>query len=254
MAHTKMPSGIKGLLDTGYFADLTIKHGARSWAVHKSIVCSQSEFFIQACTGNFREATERIIDLSCDDFDAVNSMVHFLYKRRYEPPKGSASKGVHHIIVYALADKYNIQYLKTLAAQSFKSYISEDWKSPVFATYLTEIYDNGPESSTLKDAIMNVVIAHSDELYGSSAPATYKDFQNAADILPEFAYTICNAIVAKNAAKQKATVIQTEYKCPKCSFVVMARLPTNLPIVCCMNCGKGSGRATWKFTSTLQGW
>ena len=58
------------------YADLTITCNYRQWAVHKAIICSRSGFFDGACSSQFREAGSGIIDLSEDDEEAVEQMIH----------------------------------------------------------------------------------------------------------------------------------------------------------------------------------
>lgn len=60
----------------GKFSDLTITCNYKQWAVHKAIICSRSGFFDGACSHQFREANTGVIDLSEDDEDAVEQMIH----------------------------------------------------------------------------------------------------------------------------------------------------------------------------------
>lgn len=67
----------------GKYADLTITCNYKQWACHKAIVCSRSGFFDGACSSTFREGNSGIIDISEDDEDAVEQMIHFFYYNDY---------------------------------------------------------------------------------------------------------------------------------------------------------------------------
>ena len=67
------------LLEIGKYSDLTILCGEKKYAVHRAIICSRSGFFDGACSNPFREAETGIINLSEDDPDAVDYMVHCMY-------------------------------------------------------------------------------------------------------------------------------------------------------------------------------
>ncbi|KAK0252130.1 hypothetical protein LTR91_005568 [Friedmanniomyces endolithicus] len=77
----------------GKYSDLTILCNYRQWAVHRAILCSRSGFFDGACGSEFAEADSRVIDLSEDDEEAVNLMIHFFYHLDYlnEPEQPRAT-------------------------------------------------------------------------------------------------------------------------------------------------------------------
>lgn len=60
----------------GKYSDLTITCNYRQWAVHRAIICSRSGFFDGACSNQFLESNTGIIDLSEDDEEAVEQMIH----------------------------------------------------------------------------------------------------------------------------------------------------------------------------------
>jgi hypothetical protein len=58
------------------YSDLTIVCGANSYPVHRALLATRSSFFEGACRNSFKEAETGIINLSEDDIEAVEHMVH----------------------------------------------------------------------------------------------------------------------------------------------------------------------------------
>ncbi|KAF1988781.1 hypothetical protein K402DRAFT_19785 [Aulographum hederae CBS 113979] len=79
----ELMSALATLLEAGKYSDLTIICGARRFQVHRAIICSRSGFFDGACSNPFREAETGIIDLSEDDEEAVEHMIHYFYHLDY---------------------------------------------------------------------------------------------------------------------------------------------------------------------------
>jgi hypothetical protein len=69
------------LLEIGKYSDLTILCGEKKYQVHRAIICSRSGFFDGACSNAFREAETGVIDLSEDDHEAVDLMIHCRQRR-----------------------------------------------------------------------------------------------------------------------------------------------------------------------------
>jgi len=61
---------------TGNYSDLTIVCGAKRYPVHRALLATRSPFFEGACRNGFREAQSGLVDLSEDDAEAVEHMVH----------------------------------------------------------------------------------------------------------------------------------------------------------------------------------
>jgi len=82
-ASYELMNALKTLLEIGKYSDLTILCGSKKYAVHRAIICSRSGFFDGACSNPFREAETGVIDLSEDDPEAVDHMVHYFYHLDY---------------------------------------------------------------------------------------------------------------------------------------------------------------------------
>ncbi|TID13050.1 hypothetical protein E6O75_ATG09999 [Venturia nashicola] len=189
------------LFELGKYSDLTITSGIRRYAVHKAIVCSRSGFFDGACSNPFKESESGTIDLSEDDPEAVDHMVHYFYHLEYlttprvqpqgttlssplaspisqkhlsfdsiidenhsevdeiesaaeQQAKGSASNLTLHAKVYAIAEKYGIQGLKTMAKNKFSAQMAYHWDSPEVPLAIQEVYETTVDSDRgLRDVI-----------------------------------------------------------------------------------------------------
>ena len=74
-----LPSSVANLTRLhlgGKYSDLTVKCNSREYNVHRAILCSRSGFFDGACSNQFREAKTGLIDLSEEDEEAVEHMIH----------------------------------------------------------------------------------------------------------------------------------------------------------------------------------
>ncbi len=85
--------------------------------VHLRLLCAASPVFKAAFSGNFKESTERSMDLPEDDHEAINRLVQWLYSERYQLPRiGDESKNRKCFDALArlntLGEKYQITGLK----------------------------------------------------------------------------------------------------------------------------------------------
>ncbi|KAF2434943.1 hypothetical protein EJ08DRAFT_722179 [Tothia fuscella] len=133
-----LQAAMKELFTNGKFSDLTVFCHEDKYFLHKSVLCTQSEFFAKACDGNFKEGKTGVIDLSEDDRFAIKAMLEFLYRCDYhyklpkpEESRISDSEMSLHVKVYAIADKYFISSLKNPALAKFKKCAESAFSSGV---------------------------------------------------------------------------------------------------------------------------
>jgi len=106
------------------------------------------------------------VDLPHDDPQAVEAMLQYLYKREYiSVVKDNPNALLIHVRVYCLADKYEINALKGVAASLYEFASETDWQSPVFPIAIKEIYDNTESGDrALRDIAVNEAVLNIDSL------------------------------------------------------------------------------------------
>ncbi|RDI83852.1 hypothetical protein Vi05172_g6278 [Venturia inaequalis] len=185
-----LKKGVASLLGSDEFSDMTItcKDG-KIFKVHRAVISSQSKFFYNACTKDFKEKKDANIDLSEQDPEAVEALLEYLYKCDYTRlTKDNASALVLHVHVYQLADMYDIAELKEVAAGLFKETAEKDWELPAFPLAVQEIYDNPEDDArTLRKLVVNEAIDHLDTLLEDD----HGEFAQVMAAFGEFGKDIC---------------------------------------------------------------
>jgi hypothetical protein len=64
------------MFDSGKYSDLTIVTAQKSYPVHRALLASRSSFFEGVCNNPFRESETGVVNLTEDDAEAVEHMVH----------------------------------------------------------------------------------------------------------------------------------------------------------------------------------
>ncbi|KAK6420993.1 hypothetical protein LTR95_016860 [Oleoguttula sp. CCFEE 5521] len=201
--------GLQHLYKNGKFSDYVITCGERKWEVHKAIICPQSEYFMSVCDGGFSEAKAGHLDLSCDDADALESPLSYLYTGEYpeatsllsdDPPlrprKVAISdlelheKPEHVLKVHLLADKYGVDSLTMVTADLFERLVSKHmFDGPEFSSWLIAVLEDTSPTSVLRESMFDLVL-HKIELFfiARSTPDEGVDAFRAALVrCPEFA-------------------------------------------------------------------
>lgn len=80
------------------FSDATLVVNGEKWPVHKSILCTRSEYFEKAFTGKFREANTSELIIDGHSTLAVDNVLHYLYtgtgKSSLETSRASLTDGL----------------------------------------------------------------------------------------------------------------------------------------------------------------
>ncbi|KAI1501422.1 BTB/POZ protein [Biscogniauxia marginata] len=213
----ELEDSLKRLYSSREYSDLTISCDGRDHQVHKAIVCPRSEFFAAACRGAFEEERKATINLPDDDPQLVDIMVQYLYHLDYNTPSpaGRANKPSHakltrkyreltsdlvtHVMVYALAKKYDIRGLKSLAIQKFEAAVEKQWLTYSFLEAVQEIYTSTTESDReLRDVVISTFYAHPDLLDKKATQVIFKELGVLSyDLLMHLRHENCWPVVTK---------------------------------------------------------
>ncbi|KAK4893935.1 hypothetical protein LTR27_007741 [Elasticomyces elasticus] len=107
--------GLSELYGTDLYCDLTINCGGQTMTVHKILLHTQSTVFRKMLSGSFKEANENTLTLDHDDPAVLGTLIHYFYHFELNPKLNSKSDAAFVVRVYAMADKYDIPTLCSLA-------------------------------------------------------------------------------------------------------------------------------------------
>lgn len=107
-------------MQNNLFSDLTLKCGGQDFKVHKLVLYTQSTVFKSMLGSTYAEANQHTIELLEDDPDALSVLLKHLY--RFHPDlSGPDGKPMTFAVkVFALADKYAVSSLCTMASNRFE--------------------------------------------------------------------------------------------------------------------------------------
>jgi hypothetical protein len=108
----ELKSALASLFQCGQYSDLTIVCGAKRYQVHRILLATRSTFFEGACRGGFREAESGVIDLSEDDAEAVEHMIHYFYHMDYLSKKTTFTP-----LITTIVEPTNIATIKAATAK-----------------------------------------------------------------------------------------------------------------------------------------
>nr|OQO09832.1 hypothetical protein B0A51_17540 [Rachicladosporium sp. CCFEE 5018] len=192
------------LLSTGNFADFVIVCGEKEWKVHKAIICPQSEYFTKAFNGQYNEGKSGRIDLSSDDEAALNEFIKYLYTNEYVPTDATIeleARGMLHLHIHVLADKYNLPDLIPEAAEHFMALAEHYAFDKVFAEWLTAVLDETPPHSTLRQAVFDIVKKQLKDLLTSAGPHNVEDvdaLRAALSRFPDFTLELLKTVAEEH--------------------------------------------------------
>lgn len=149
--------GCRELFQTGDFSDLTLICGDREFKVHKFPLYTQSAYFKKLLGSGFKEGKERTIALHDDDPEALDVLIHYLYRHRIDINSTNTKPMTRAVEIYGVADKYTVPSLCALAAKRFNDVLDPTADLDDFITAIKTI-DSSVYSGdrTLWDTVIRV--------------------------------------------------------------------------------------------------
>ncbi|MCJ1398716.1 hypothetical protein MMC11_001917 [Xylographa trunciseda] len=151
--------GLHKLLNNSDYSDFTVKCGAKTWRIHRAIVCSRSKYFKKVCDGDFKvrlsppvvsaskivpkEAREAILTLEDEDPDLIEEMLVYLYTMQYPQTPSGLRKAKDMVLdakMYGIADKYDLPDMKQKVLKAFEPLLALYPSDPLFTEAATYVY------------------------------------------------------------------------------------------------------------------
>ncbi|KAK7733671.1 hypothetical protein SLS53_008138 [Cytospora paraplurivora] len=172
------PPTANGLWGDDKFADATIIMGNKVWRIHRWVVCQQSDYFMKAYEGDFKdckESVDKTIDLSNGEFteEEVNSMLKFLYTHELE--RHQKSKPLETAII---ADYFQVQALQSKALQELKGGLRKLIVGGNFVNFKRWAFRilKDHSNTDIEQALVTATASNlQDVLYNSILPATWNE-------------------------------------------------------------------------------
>ncbi|KAK7511770.1 BTB/POZ protein [Phyllosticta citriasiana] len=147
---------ISSLFDSSRYADAKIECDGHVFPIHKSIVCTQSEYFSRAFDekNGFKEAKTNTIELEDVEASTVRAMIEYMYHGDYKTDDLDDDT-MPSIKVYAAAEMYQVEGLKEVAAKHFQQVVHGLFELPFFPNAIKTIYQSTLEHDRgLRDIVV----------------------------------------------------------------------------------------------------
>ncbi|CCX11548.1 Similar to BTB/POZ domain protein [Talaromyces stipitatus ATCC 10500]; acc. no. XP_002488366 [Pyronema omphalodes CBS 100304] len=141
-------------------SDLTINCEDRTFYVHKIILSLRTQFFDNATDpySNFVESNG-VVTIQDHCADSVYCFLKWCYTGTYDiTTLDIQEKHLLHIRVYAVADMFLCNALKTLAIRQLQKQMNFNWSAAEFPSIVAEVYEVAGPSSAAPDMLRKTVV------------------------------------------------------------------------------------------------
>ncbi|KAJ4351246.1 uncharacterized protein N0V89_006585 [Didymosphaeria variabile] len=166
---TKPGSAGTSLFNNPTLSDVKIKQiyegKVREYHAHKQILARGSKFFLNAFTGNFKEASGNVIEVHNDVPEHFEAALKFLYTQQYDSEAVAEQAFIQNaqrirvpIGILVVADKYDIERLSGLIVDDVKIYLLTTTRLPVLVAAIKEYYPNCPNAGSPMGIALTTVL------------------------------------------------------------------------------------------------
>ncbi|KAK6407664.1 hypothetical protein LTR81_017782, partial [Elasticomyces elasticus] len=143
-------------------------------------------FFVSACEGHFKEASENVVTLHEDQPEVIDQMIEYIYKNDYKDNESDTDPKVFNVRMVAVAEKYFVDNLAQLAIDKLVDRLNEVAGSDGWAEAIEVAYATTTDSDLkLRDNLFRFVIGRVDDLLDPDQ-SEHSKFQAMAARTPRF--------------------------------------------------------------------
>ncbi|ENH71186.1 Protein roadkill [Fusarium oxysporum f. sp. cubense race 1] len=197
-------SSLKEYYNKDALSDITITCDGQEFKAHRVIISAHSKCFAKALNGDWKESSERQIDIKDFDASVVEAMLRFMYSFDYSNIYGTSTM-VFDAQMYQIADKYDIPALKAQSKNKFDVAVTTGWSMDDFPLAITVVYESTPpEDRGLRDLVVQTARKNIDKLLG------HDGFCELIRKTPDFAADLIPFLCVKPSKSMH------RYECPSC--------------------------------------
>ncbi|OBS15072.1 hypothetical protein FPOA_14087 [Fusarium poae] len=216
-------SSLKEYYNKDALSDVTITCDGQEFKAHRVIMSAHSKCFAKALNGDWKESSERQIDIKDFDASVVEAMLRFMYSFDYSNIYGTSTM-VFDAQMYQIADKYDIPALKAQSKNKFDVAVTTGWSMDDFPLAITMVYESTPpEDRGLRDLVVETARKNIDKLLGRDGfcELIRKTPDFAADLIPFLCVQPSESIHRYECPscdhKFRGEFSGVTYHCPNCS-------------------------------------
>ncbi|KFY03940.1 hypothetical protein V490_00042 [Pseudogymnoascus sp. VKM F-3557] len=168
-APEKARRAFDSLFNNEKYSDVTLLIGESktTFPAHRLVLGIRSPYFDDALQSKFKEAVTNEFIFDKDSPHALWRVLQYIYTGDYadDSSQSLSSEGddvelLRHPRVYALADMFRMEDLKTLACKKFELQLQQHWISDTFVDCIREVYMTSRVSDATRKAVVRTVFLH----------------------------------------------------------------------------------------------